>query len=47
MNIWILTIGSSDVQLKIKANWTRLFRAVRSQLDDRGFTPVDGIEGRF
>jgi len=46
-NIWILTIGSSDVQLKTKSNWTKLFRAARSQLDDRGFTPVDGIEGRF
>ena len=46
-NIWILTIGSSDVQLKTKSNWTKLFRAARSQLDDRGFNPVDGIEGRF
>lgn len=47
MNIWILTIGSSDIQLRTKANWTRLFRAVRSQLDDRGFNPSDAIEQRF
>lgn len=47
MNIWMLTIGSSDVQLKTKANWTKLFRTVRNQLDDRGFTPTDGLEGRF
>jgi len=47
MNVWILTIGSSDIQLKTKINWTRLFRDVRSQLDDRGFNPSDGNEGRF
>jgi hypothetical protein len=47
MNIWILTIGSSDVQLTTKTNWTTLFRNVRSQLDDRGFNPSDGNEGRF
>jgi len=47
MNIWILTIGSSDVQLKTKANWTTHFRKVRDQLDDRGFSPWDGKEGRF
>ena len=47
MNIWILTIGSSDIQLKTKTNWTKLFRDVRSQLDDRGFTPSDAIEQRF
>lgn len=47
MNIWILTVGSSDVQLKTKANWTNLFRTVRSQLDDRAFNPIDGIESRF
>lgn len=40
MNIWILTIGSSDVQLKPKNNWTNLFRAGRGQLKpDRGFSP--------
>lgn len=39
MNIWILTIGSSDVQLKTKANWKRLFDASRSQLKpDPGFS---------
>lgn len=47
MNIWILTIGSSDVQLKTKKNWATLFRNVRSQLDDRGFNPSEGIEGKF
>lgn len=47
MNIWILTIGSSDIQLQTKTNWTKLFRAVRSQLDDRGFNPSDVIEQRF
>jgi hypothetical protein len=40
MNIWILTIGSSDVQLNSKNDWTNLFRAGRSQLKpDRGFRP--------
>ncbi len=47
MNIWILTLGSSDVQLKTKANWTKLFREVRSQLDGRGFNPGLEMEGRF
>ncbi len=47
MSIWILTIGSSDVQLKTKTNWTSLSRSARSQCDDRGFHPVDGNEGRF
>jgi len=47
VNIWILTIGSSDVQLKSKTNWTTLFRNVRSQLDDRGFNPSEGKEGHF
>jgi hypothetical protein len=46
MNIWILTIGSSDVQLKTKANWTPLCRKVRDQLDNRGFTPGDKQEDR-
>ena len=40
MNIWILTIGSSDVQLKPKHNWKNLFGTGRSQLKpDRGFSP--------
>jgi len=40
VNIWILTIGSSDVQLKPQNNWTNLFRTGRSQLrPDRGFNP--------
>ncbi len=47
MNIWILTIGSSDIQLKTKANWGKRFGDVRSELDDRGFTPSNGNEGRF
>lgn len=49
MNIWILTIGSSDVQLKPKNNWTNLFRAGRNQLkSDRGFSPVkDPFEDRL
>lgn len=32
MNIWILTIGSSDIQLKSKNDWTNLYRSGRSQL---------------
>lgn len=49
MNIWILTIGSSDVQLKTKDNWKRLFGTGRSQLQpERGFSPPnDPIDGRF
>jgi len=49
MNIWILTIGSSDVQLKTKTNWGRLFGSGRSQLQpDRGFSPLNyAIDGRF
>jgi hypothetical protein len=40
MNVWILTIGSSDVQLKPKNNWTNLFRVGSSQLKPyRGFSP--------
>lgn len=41
MNIWILTIGSSDVQLKPKNNWKNLFGTGRNQLKpDRGFSPA-------
>ena len=41
MNIWILTIGSSDIQLKPSNNWTNLFRTGRSQLKpNRGFSPA-------
>lgn len=47
MNVWILTIGNSDVQLKTKTNWTKLFRDVRTQLDNRGFNPSDAVEQRF
>lgn len=40
MNVWILTIGSSDVQLKPKNNWKNLNTSGRSQLKpDRGFSP--------
>jgi hypothetical protein len=40
MNVWILTIGNSDIQLKPKNNWTNLYRTGRSQLKpDRGFSP--------
>lgn len=49
MNVWILTIGSSDIQLKTKDNWRRLFANSRSKLQpDRGFSPPnDPIDGRF
>jgi hypothetical protein len=42
MNIWILTVGGSDVQLKTNANWQKLFASGRSQLEpDRGFRPLE------
>lgn len=47
MNIWIITIGNSDVQLQTKDHWTKLFRNVRRQLDNRGFTPTEGTDNRF
>lgn len=47
MNIWIITVGSSDVQLNSKEHWVELFRSVRSELDDRGFKPVEGMNKRF
>jgi len=48
MNIWILTIGSSDVQLKPGNSWQKLFKISRSRLSpDRGFSPTAGIKGRF
>lgn len=47
MNVWIITTGSSDVQLKTTDRWTKLFRDVRSQLGDRGFAPTEGIDKRF
>ncbi|MFP4413263.1 hypothetical protein [Coleofasciculus sp.] len=47
MNIWIITIGNSDVQLWTKDHWTNLQRTVRGQLDDRGFTPTEGTDDRF
>ncbi|MBD2501982.1 hypothetical protein [Anabaena azotica] len=40
MNIWIVSIGNSDVQLKTRDNWNNLYRQVRSQLNDRNFQPV-------
>lgn len=47
MNIWIITIGNSDVQLWTKDHWTNLYRTVRSQLGGRGFTPTEGTDDRF
>jgi len=47
MNIWIITIGNSDVQLWTKDHWTNLQRTVRRQLDGRGFTPTEGTDDRF
>ncbi|MGD1910336.1 MAG: hypothetical protein ACFB2X_05615 [Rivularia sp. (in: cyanobacteria)] len=32
MNIWIITTGNSDVQLKNKTNWNNLYRSGRNQL---------------
>ncbi|NET02117.1 MAG: hypothetical protein F6K61_16400 [Sphaerospermopsis sp. SIO1G1] len=45
MNIWIVTTGNSDVQLKdkttVKTNWNTLYREGRKGLDkDHGFQPV-------
>lgn len=46
MKIWIITTGSSDVQLDKKNKWTDLFRNVRSQVKP-GFTPTDGTDNRL
>jgi hypothetical protein len=46
MKIWIITTGSSDVQLNKNNKWTDLFRNVRSQVN-RGFTPTEGTNQRF
>lgn len=35
MNIWIITTGSSDVQLKTKERWNSLHSKVRSQLETK------------
>lgn len=35
MNIWIITTGSSDVQLKTNARWNSLYSKVRSQLETK------------
>jgi hypothetical protein len=41
MNIWIITTGNSDVQLKNKTNWQDLYRDGRRQLiKDCNFQPV-------
>lgn len=47
MKVWIITTGSSDVQLNTKDRWISLFRNVKSQVDERGFTPTEGIDNRF
>lgn len=49
MNVWILTVGSSDIQLKAdgKKRWTSLRGNVFNQLDRRGFYPSEGVENRF
>ncbi|TFI54910.1 hypothetical protein BLD44_008005 [Mastigocladus laminosus UU774] len=47
MNIWFVTIGNSDVQLKSKANWNNLVREVRSQLNNRNFQPILVEEENF
>ncbi|MBW4507987.1 MAG: hypothetical protein KME64_15960 [Scytonematopsis contorta HA4267-MV1] len=39
MNIWIITTGSSDVQLKTKENWNHLYRQIRNKCDNRDFSP--------
>jgi len=46
MKIWIVTTGSSDVQLNKNNKWTDLFRNVRSQVK-RGFAPTEGTDQRF
>jgi hypothetical protein len=38
MKVWIITTGSSDVQLKTNEHWTILFNKVRGQLGGRTFT---------
>ncbi|MBW4613629.1 MAG: hypothetical protein KME21_10160 [Desmonostoc vinosum HA7617-LM4] len=41
MNIWIVTTGNSDVQLKNKDNWNNLYREGRTELKrDHNFQPV-------
>ncbi|MEA5581889.1 hypothetical protein VB620_11125 [Nodularia harveyana UHCC-0300] len=41
MNIWIITTGNSDVQLKNKTNWINLYREGRRGLErDHSFQPV-------
>ncbi|MEH2073875.1 MAG: hypothetical protein V7K57_05710 [Nostoc sp.] len=40
MNIWIITTGNSDVQLKNKTNWNNLYREGRRGLErDHNFQP--------
>lgn len=42
MNFWIITTGSSDVQLMTKDNWSQLHKKVRSQLEtQKQFTPAE------
>jgi hypothetical protein len=39
MNIWIITTGNSDVQLKTNTNWSHLSRQARNKLDNLDFQP--------
>jgi hypothetical protein len=39
MTVWIITTGSSDVQLKTEANWSTLFSKVRGEFFKKTFPP--------
>jgi hypothetical protein len=41
MTVWIITTGSSDVQLKTKANWSTLFPKVRAEFFNKTFPPSE------
>ncbi len=47
MNIWIITIGSSDVQLKHEKNWNSLHGKVRNQLEtQKQFSSYKSQDGK-
>lgn len=41
MSLWIVTVGSSDVQLSSRSNWYTLFEKVRSELECEEFSPQE------
>ena len=47
MNIWIITTGSSDVQLKTEKNWNHLHAKVRNRLEtDKQFSSSKSLDGK-